>query len=608
MKKQHFLVRLFAFALTVCTLIIGLPMPVHAEEVELSDEQRNAIAMLNYITVLTQDINASKNSRLYMEEAYSLLINNTYPNAVDSRTQSQLTSLLDIMESYRMIDVKRERLQYIYEQNQAQAIRAAMPNPLALMSAMQAFRPEKLAAAIVYMAVDSISSYTAYTKETDLQYLKDGWALDDDEAEVLHSSRKGTFSYMISMVRDNDLPGDLTLTENAVEELIEWKNNDNTVGRIRFLESNQNTYQSYGGYWLILAESYYANGNYAKSLDALASYEGLEARIFRRDYELAKILPLMISAAEKIYSIHKYEEFAAHYGQSILDNTDHDAWALRYFAAQTYMDLYGKTRKRSYLQKAYSITLDNVNYLVGEQRAMNAAYLAPVQEKTVPKGVTKEEKKQISNYNKMLKENRKKEMPPVYEPLLLNCELLFALADKLNISESEQRNIEGILHLKGETIFLTTALDSRYWFTPETQETPVEIEYEGQNLKLPAFCLTENARITVTVKEPDAEEPAVFTDWQLNSVERVTDSDISTFQAAYTSKEAGDHPWVPDADITIEIQPREGIDLTAYLFEYQTKGTKEVWYDYFKFWEGYKNKWHEYVKVWENSVIFERVK
>lgn len=416
MKKQHFLVRLFAFALTVCTLIIGLPIPVHAEEVELSDEQRNAIAMLNYITVLTQDINASKNSRLYMEEAYSLLINNTYPNAVDSRTQSQLTSLLDIMESYRMIDVKRERLQYIYEQNQAQAIRAAMPNPLALMSAMQAFRPEKLAAAIVYMAVDSISSYTAYTKETDLQYLKDGWALDDDEAEVLHSSRKGTFSYMISMVRDNDLPGDLTLTENAVEELIEWKNNDNTVGRIRFLESNQNTYQSYGGYWLILAESYYANGNYAKSLDALASYEGLEARIFRRDYELAKILPLMISAAEKIYSIHKYEEFAAHYGQSILDNTDHDAWALRYFAAQTYMDLYGKTRKRSYLQKAYSITLDNVNYLVGEQRAMNAAYLAPVQEKTVPKGVTKEEKSRSATITRCLRKTERKKCPRFTNP------------------------------------------------------------------------------------------------------------------------------------------------------------------------------------------------
>ena len=36
------------------------------------------------------------------------------------------------MEKYRMIDVKRERLQYIYEQNQAQAIRAAIPNPMGL--------------------------------------------------------------------------------------------------------------------------------------------------------------------------------------------------------------------------------------------------------------------------------------------------------------------------------------------------------------------------------------------------------------------------------------------------------------------------------------------
>ena len=46
---------------------------------ELSQEQKNAIAMLNYITFLTQETNSSKNSRLYMEQAYSSLINNTYP-------------------------------------------------------------------------------------------------------------------------------------------------------------------------------------------------------------------------------------------------------------------------------------------------------------------------------------------------------------------------------------------------------------------------------------------------------------------------------------------------------------------------------------------------
>ena len=63
-------------ALIIC---IGIFPAASAEKAALTDEQANAIAMLNYITVLTQGINASKNSRLYMEEAYSSLVNNTYP-------------------------------------------------------------------------------------------------------------------------------------------------------------------------------------------------------------------------------------------------------------------------------------------------------------------------------------------------------------------------------------------------------------------------------------------------------------------------------------------------------------------------------------------------
>ena len=34
--------------------------------------------MLNHLAVLTQEINASQNSRMYMEEVYSMLINNTF--------------------------------------------------------------------------------------------------------------------------------------------------------------------------------------------------------------------------------------------------------------------------------------------------------------------------------------------------------------------------------------------------------------------------------------------------------------------------------------------------------------------------------------------------
>lgn len=582
-----------------------------AETASLDETQRNAIAMLNYITVLTQEINASKNSRLYMEQAYSALVNNTYPNSVDSRTLSQLTGLLDTMESYRMVNVKRERLQYIYEQNQAQAIREAVPSPLGLMSAVQSFRPEKIAAAIAYMAVDSITSYNAYTSEADLQYLKDGWALDDEEAAVLHNSRKGTFSYMINMVNEYGIPGDLTLTENSVEEFVRWRNDPNVVGRIQYLESNQKAYQSYGGYWLTLSESYYENGDYAKSLEALDTYESMDVRIFRKDYDLAQILPFAISAADEVLEGEAYVDTVTHYTQLMLDNTENSNWALRYFAAQAYVDLYGKTQDESYLQKAYAVALDNINYLIAEQREMNAVYIAPVKETETPKDATKDEKNQIKDYNKMLKENRKKELAPVSEPLLLNCELLFALARELNLSEKEQSKVDSILHPSGEPAFLVQPLDARYWFADAPQlmaAEEMEIEFGGTAIILPAVCVTDQASITVSVKEKDAEEAVVLTDWKVDKVERVSKEDVSSFQVAFTSEEARKHNWAPDAEITIDVVPRVDFEFEPYHFEFTTHGTKNEWYDYLKVWEGHKNNWYDYGKVWENSVEFERVK
>ena len=72
--------------------------------------------MLNYLAVLSQEINDSKNSRMFLEEAYASLLNNTNPEKVNELTQSHLSSMLDTIEKYRMISVKRDRLQYIYDQ------------------------------------------------------------------------------------------------------------------------------------------------------------------------------------------------------------------------------------------------------------------------------------------------------------------------------------------------------------------------------------------------------------------------------------------------------------------------------------------------------------
>ena len=602
-------------AIMMTNLIIpgGITITAFADNSEMTDEQRNAIAMLNFITVLTQEINDSKNSRLYLENAYSELINNSYPNAVDEMTLSQMTGLLDVMEAYRMLEVKRERLQYIYEQNQAQAIRAAVPNPVGVLSAIGSFDPKKMLGAIVYMAVDSATSYMAYTKESELQYLKDGWALDDEEAETLHQSRKQIFNYMVEMVKEYHLPGDQTLTESTVKEFVKWENDKNVVGRIRFLETNRDVYSSYGGYWIILADSYYNNNEYKKCLEALQSYHDLKVRILRKDYSLANVLPLGITSALECLSEDEYVEKAESYAQEIIDNTDNYDWSLRYFSAQTFMDLYAKTQKKSFLERAYDIALDNCNYLVSEQVKMNEEYLSSIELEEVPKGSTKEKKTEIEKYNDLLEEERETALPPVYEPLRVNCELLFGIAEELKIPDDKKAEIDGILHLNGSPLFLTVQLDKEYWQISEKgneisdSSKDYEVVFSGNSLILPARILSENAEIKVYLMENGKDEAVEITDWVPREVHREEENDISTFEAAYKSKTLADYHWSPDTRIRIVVSPYPNIDLPGYEFNFMANGTKNEWYDWLMFWEGHKNNWYDYFLVWDNSVVFEQV-
>ena len=548
-------------------------MPEATPEAEsLTLQQKNAINMLNYLRALAQEIRASSNSRLYLEECYSTLLNNTHPNAVDQATLDEVMSLLDTLEKYRMIAVKRERLQYIYEQNKAQAIRDAVPNPMGLLSAVGSFSPAKLAASVLYMAVDSITSYQSATAAADLQYLQDGWQLDDEEATALHNSRKQLFSYMINMVNTFDLQGSLALSEDLVDEFVSWKNNENVVRRIQFLEANKATYHAFGPYWLTLAESYYENEDYDKCLKAVSSYEALEMQIFRNDYDLARVLPLAIISAEYTMNDADYIRVADDYCQKILANTNNSDWALRYFASQIYIGLYAKSNERTYLQTAYDIALNNVNYLVDEQRSLNDAYIADVVEEQAPKGETADAKKQREQYNKMLKENRKSELAPVSEPLLLNCELLFGLAEELGIPETEKNRIDRMLHMNDEHLFLVSPIDQVFWYGDDAAEVDsdaIEVGFTGGEFSIPAKYVSSETKITVSVV--GEKDTVVYDSWKVTKVDRKTKGDMDSFIATF---KCDGGKYADKQQITITVDPMPGVTEDPYVFVYHTEQHK----------------------------------
>ena len=546
------------------------PRVAPAQADTLSDVQRNSIQMLNYLAYLTQQINASKNSRLFLEQAYSDLINNIYPNSVDSTTLYELTDLLDTLENYRMLNVKRERLQYIYEQNKAQAMRAAVPNPIGLLSAVSSFDWKRVVMSVAYMAVDSYTSYTAYTEQADLQNLKDGWELDDEEAKVLHNRRKDAFEYMVRMVNMYDLPGDLALNEEAVATFVQWRNNENVVGRIRFLESNRDTYKAFGPYWLTLVESYYENRAYDKCLEAVETFEQMGSRIFRKNHEYARVLPLAIAAADEVLSGDAYVNKVSYFAEKLLANSDNSDWALRYFAAQTYVGLYARTKDKDYLDKAYDVTLDNVNYLIAEQKKQNASFLADIQIIDTPKGATKAEKAEIKKLNKLMKEEKKTELPPIYEPLKLNCDLLFALAGQLDLSATDKQRVDDLLHNRGERLFLCEPVDALYYFNPvyaAVDSRQITVDFDGKVLRLPARYLTGTASVRVTVVRD--RDTIVLTDWNLDGVERKENGKLDSFVAEFTSAAAKKIKYQAGDSIQISISPTDASEVAPLSFQYK---------------------------------------
>ena len=525
-------------------------------ELNLEPDQQNSINMLNYLTVLSQEINSSANSRVFLENAYSSLINNTYPNAVDETTHAQLLDLLDIIEKNRMITEKKERLQYIYEQNQAMAIANSIPSPVALLSAIQANNgnsQEAVVLAIAYMAFDSMLSYANYKNQTELQYLQDGWNLDDDVKNNLHNNRKHAFSYMLTMAREYSLPGDLLLNEDAVNDFVKWKNNPNLVQRIQFLEDNKGTYKAFGRYWITLASSYYEAKDYKKCISAVEEYEKLNIQIFRNDYDYVKILPVMISAAREVKNNKEYIEFADKYVGVLLDNIKKDEWALRYFAARTYIELYGLTNNLEYLSKAFEQIMNNVNYLIPKQREMNKTYLADIKTIKTSTGKSKAQKDDIKQLNALLKKERDTALPAIYEPLVLNLDLLYSLADMIHISDQERTRMEAIVHGDKEPLFLVTSVDEIYGGN-KSEVDPV-VGFDGKELRLSADSITENAKIIVTVKKDGKEN--IFNDWQIKKVDRKSKGDIKSFVAKYQSPSVKKYDYKDGDSITITIQPKE---------------------------------------------------
>ena len=554
-----------------------IPTEEQKDEYGLTEQQRNSFSMLYYLAITAEEIRISKDNRLILDDIYTSLLNDINPGAIDETTQDHLKNLRDIIKSYINISVKRDRLQYIYNQDKAATIRSAIPNPLAVLSMNNSFDWKKLATSVVYTVVDSFNNYKRANESVDKEFLMSGWELDDEETATIQKNRERAFDYMVDIVQEYNLDGKLTLNEKAIEKFAEICAIESVQQKIRRLESEENTYKLLGNYWLELADCYYETSQYQKCLDCVEKYNELATGIYRMDYNYVQILPKAIVAAQTVYSGDEYVTNVKAFADAIMENTTTEEWSIRYFAAQVYLDLYARTSESDYLDDAYNIAYDNVTILLDEQRAMNVTYLEGVKELTVDEPdyrfITEEEKKEVEQeykdeqkrlkaYNKSLKETRKTELPSLYEPLVLNCELLFALADEINISNQEKSEIEAILQTGSNGVFMVDPINAHYSFS--TNDFNRSIELQKDKVIIPVNLLSADAKVVVTVT--DNGQTVTFDDCVVTEVKREGDT-VDSFFAHVSSKQMKAYKWTADSRATVKITYGEDIDGLQFQFK-----------------------------------------
>ncbi|MCR5515152.1 MAG: hypothetical protein K6F41_01730 [Lachnospira sp.] len=558
------------------------------QTLEVDKEIQNSYSMMYYLAFTAENIRTSKNNRLVLDDTYTALLNDINPGAIDERTQEHLSNLRDIIKSYLNVNTKRERLQYIYNQNKAAAMRNAVPNPVAILSMANSIDWKRLAVATVYTVVDSYNSYKSASESADMEYIMSGWDLDDEELAAVQKNRDRAFDYMVDMVQQYDLDGLKTFNEKDVATYTEICQIESPTEKIVRLKAEEEKYELFGNYWLELANCYFETDKYSECLECVSRYDKLYTGIYRKDANYVQILPKAIVAAQNTYSGDEYIEHVGRFADSIIANTETKDWSTRYFAAQVYLDLYTKSNQNSdYLDKAYEIIYENVSVLLSEQRSINDKYVNAVQEEKIKepdyskmsadekkkkKQEYKDEKERVKKYNKELKNARKTELPELYEPLVLNCDLLFALAEKKGISQTEKDDIDALLQSSTNGIFCVAPINNAYSFSDNS--VTVGATLKDDEIYIPVVLLTKESEISIVIT--DGDKTTVIDDYKISEVKRKGSSSINDFTAKITSKKWKKYKWTKNSSINITITYKDAYDKT-YSMDYKVKAIKKHW-------------------------------
>ena len=99
-----------------------------------------------------------------------------------------ILSMLDNLEDLRLVSIKRDRLKFLFEREQAQAVRKAIPDASQMLNVVMSGDYVRMIAAATLMVANSASAYMSAVDAAELNYITSGWDLDDEESGIIHEN------------------------------------------------------------------------------------------------------------------------------------------------------------------------------------------------------------------------------------------------------------------------------------------------------------------------------------------------------------------------------------------------------------------------------------
>ncbi|MBP3200590.1 MAG: hypothetical protein J6M39_02980 [Lachnospiraceae bacterium] len=468
---------------------------VETKESEETKKITNEIMLMNFIGVRLEEIIRTESTVLLKDTIDLIQKGGIKFTTIDKKTQNYLQSLFDSTTDWKLEDMDRNRLLYNYSQRESRAMNAALkPNVMALMTSAVASAATKdpltAVLSIGSLVADSVSSYYGSLEQSEQEYDDGNFKLDKERLKTIDGIKKNFFDYCNDMVRDNNIPENMIVYQTKAEKYGENLLDKNLVSRLKYFEDNVSLLDGLPSVHLEMAKCYFEKGEYKKCVEEIDKYNESGVNIFNYDENLINTYPLGFAAASKYMSISEYESYVvknmkyAEELENLLVNGDIKNMLpmFKYKNTLVYMDLYGKTNKKEYLDKAYDKCKTNIIPLVREQRKL-------------------EEQDRLA----------------INELLINNLEALKALAEKRGIDNNEKKELNSLVFGNSSIIFYNYPLSEHYYFGDyknevydymvnfSTEDIYMFLDVEDgktcYNITIPDSYVTNDAEVSINYKD-----------------------------------------------------------------------------------------------------------